>query len=212
MRLFADIVLFMAVAMGMGVGIGFLMWRWRRHTVSPQEWSQQQRHLETQTTKLNELSGRLRVAADSSQQNGEDARRWRDMLRDLRQERDRLAAALELAQVDAVEARYQRDQLAVQLGAVQRRLAELSINQARARLSGVRVGEQPVGVPLSMEGARRIALPAPPASPVTGHGSLGGEPPTSIERPPRPASDFPHETSPGQPGDHGGQRAPGVAG
>ncbi len=185
MRLFADIVLFMALAMGLGIGIGFLLWRWRRHTVSREDWDQRRRQLDVQAARLNELGARLRAVADASHQNGEDARRRREMVQNMRLERDRLAGALELAQQDAAEARHQAEQLSAQLGSVQRRLAELSINHARARLSGVRRGEQPIGVPPAGSAAHRIEAPGPPSSPAQSPPS--GELPTSIERPQRPA-------------------------
>ncbi|MFN0027909.1 MAG: hypothetical protein ACKV2O_12130 [Acidimicrobiales bacterium] len=183
MKLFADIVLFMVVAMSLGIGIGFFMWRWRRHTVSREEWDQQCRQLEAQAARLNELSNRLRAVSDANQHNGEDARRRREVLQSVRLERDRLAGALELAQHDAVQARHHSEELSVQLKAVERRLAELSINQARARLSGVRRGEQPIGVPAAAERARPIELPGSPATSVGGSPISG--PPPSIERPPR---------------------------
>ena len=130
MRLLGQIAGFVVAAVALGFGLGFLTWRLGRRSVPTAEWAKQQRQLDQQASRIVELEQRLRGRGAETQGQPE----WSGLaqLREAaRVERDQLRARLELARSEAIQALQERDHLAEHLESLQRRLAELSVSQAR---------------------------------------------------------------------------------
>ena len=130
MRLLGQIAGFVVAAVALGFGLGFLTWRLGRRSMPTAEWAKQQRQLDQQASRIVELEQRLRGRGAETQ----DQPEWSGLaqLREAaRVERDQLRARLELARSEAIQALQERDHLAEHLESLQRRLAELSVSQAR---------------------------------------------------------------------------------
>ena len=130
MRLLGQIAGFVVAAVALGFGLGFLTWRLGRRSMPTAEWAKQQRQLDQQASRIVELEQRLRGRGAETQ----DQPEWSGLaqLREAaRVERDQLRARLELARSETIQALQERDHLAEHLESLQRRLAELSVSQAR---------------------------------------------------------------------------------